>query len=101
MYKLQIIIFTILILAIVFGLTEAGKIRARNKAIEEALLSFNQVESLREKQQVADNLKLVFDNNKTIFDFSFSKADDGLLCRKIQDLPQSASWNELKTALGC
>lgn len=101
MYKLQMIIFILLILAIVFGLNEAGKIRARNKAIEEALFSFNQAKSTQERQQIADNLKLVFDDNKTIFDFSFSKADDGLLCRKFQDLPQGASWSELKSALGC
>jgi len=95
MYKLHILIFLLLILVILFGLGEMSKLRNRNKAIEEALLSLAKPVSEEQKQQVAENLKKVFRENKLFLELSSSRADDGVLCKKTEQ------WKELKVLLKC
>ncbi len=106
MYKLQIAIFFILILAVVFGLGQMTKIKERNKAIQDALYSLGKPTTNKERQRIADNLKQVFEKNKLIFDFSSSNADDGILCAKINGEAKKESsgkgaWSDLKTILSC
>jgi len=106
MYKIQIIIFILFGLAVFFGFKEVGKIRQRNKILQEALLSFKASTKMEERQQIAEYLKRGFEANKSIFDFSFSSADDGVLCGNVsreakKEVYDKGVWNDLKTTLRC
>ena len=105
MYRIQLIVFILFGLAIFFGFKEVGKIRQRNKILQEALFSFRNSAKAEERQQIAEYLKKGFKENKSIFDFSLTRASDGGLCGKLTEEAKKDSygdaWNELKIVLGC